>query len=362
MTNRLSAIQSLRGWAAFMVFAAHCIGLQPMYCFTDGHWQRNAVEIGAAGVDIFFVVSGFIMVHVTSRLENSWRSALRFLMERMGRIYPMYWIWLGIAVIVYLLRPHWIYKTPGQMPHYWASFFLFPAANAPVLRVGWTLIHEVYFYIVFSIFLLAIPKKALVFALLIWAIAIVSLRHAFPEIMHPAWVLATHPLTLEFIGGAFLGIWFSSGMRPSGFPVRNLIAACLALPLFKMASLLLPWGMDSDWMRVIFAGFPAVMIVAAAAALEKQPGYRAPSWMVALGDMSYSLYLSHTMVIIVGYGWLKTNGRFCLWELPVLGLLVGIWALAVGAAGHILLEKPTQRMAKRFIESRFPPGSGGTTR
>ncbi len=206
MAKRLSTIQSLRGWAAFMVFAAHWIGLQPMYCFTDDKWQRNAVDIGAAGVDIFFVISGFIMVHVTRELGNSWKNALRFLLERMGRIYPMYWIWLGIAVIVYLLRPNWIYKTSDQMPHYWASAFLFPAGNAPVLRVGWTLIHEVYFYAVFSILLLSIPRKGLVYALLIWALAIVGIRPLFPAISHPVWILATHPLTLEFIGGAYLVI------------------------------------------------------------------------------------------------------------------------------------------------------------
>jgi peptidoglycan/LPS O-acetylase OafA/YrhL len=218
----------------------------------------------------------------------------------MGRIFPIYWIWLGIAVIIYLTHPYWIYKTPGHIPHYWASVFLFPAANPPVLLVGWTLIHEIYFYVVFSLFLFAVPKRALVYALLIWAIAIISLRNGFPELKHPAWVLVTHPLTLEFIGGAFLGVWFSKGMRAPGLPLRNLFAACLLLPLCKMAGLHLPWKMDTDWMRVLFSGIPAGIIVAAVMAMERKNGFHAPRWMVAMGDMSYSLYLSHILIIIVG--------------------------------------------------------------
>lgn len=347
--RRLSGIQSLRGLAALMVFVFHYVGLQPLYCFVGGQWIRDWVDLGSAGVDIFFAISGFIMVQVTRGRERSWRLSLRFLMERVGRIYPMYWIWLGLAIVLYLRHPGWIAKLPTYVPHYWASALLWPEGNAPILTVGWTLIHEMYFYLVFGLLLLVVPAKGFGYALSLWGLSVLCLRIGFPKADHPVWQIATHPLTLEFVAGALIGLRFGNGMGAARSPYRNLIEALLLLPLLHLVRLHLALGLSSEWQRVLCDGIPAALIVAATASLELRPGFRAPAWMVRIGDASYSLYLCHVPVILVGYGWLRANGRFCLQECPLPGLLVGISAIAIGMASHYFLEKPIQRGVKRII-------------
>jgi len=191
--KRLDSIQALRGIAAILVLFFHIAELQRQQitqyytkitsdnqdaemALTRGIWDS-----GGSGVDLFFVISGFVMVYVTRNHVPSIGATRSFLWARITRIYPIWWIFALIMPVYFL----WAYNIPGppdrlaDVDHHWIyvlkSLALLPQSTAPVLGLGWTLIHEMHFYLVFSVLLL-FKRQYLPWLLGLWALVIVLLR------------------------------------------------------------------------------------------------------------------------------------------------------------------------------------------
>jgi peptidoglycan/LPS O-acetylase OafA/YrhL len=290
-------IQALRAIAANAVLASHLHIIEQKYSHSGAALPAEA-RFGAFGVDLFFVISGFIMVMIARDT-----SGLSFLVGRARRIFPPYWLYTTLVLLVSLYAPAIVNSSFAHPPSIWRSYLLVPDTVGPLLGVGWTLIHEMYFYLCFAgmLVLTASRKITLPFLLLAWMAAVVVLNTVFHllDVTYPAAAVAAHPLTLEFVAGAATGILIQR--KVTGFAAPALIAG-LAM-MTAVITVLAQHGTAADllagrgWMRPALAGVPCTLIVYGAVALEVRAAPAAPSWLVALGDASYSTYLSHVLVL-----------------------------------------------------------------
>ncbi len=306
-------MQAMRGIAALLVVLFH---LEAM--FREGaprsrefgqFWSR-----GFAGVDMFFVISGFIMVYVTRDIAPSLRNAGRFLWARLSRIYPLWWVFAGLMMMYFYVaygQPAPPDKASGEdvLPYAFKSFALWPQKNYPVLGVGWTLIHEMMFYVLFALGLF-LRRAFLPFWLVGWALLIVGRDIIWgPQPMHAGNLqeLFLSPFNLEFIIGALIAIWI---LRIEN---RGTQAWFWVGLIFFALALLFQYPVDHErfvWMRVTLFGLPSALIILGLVSLERHRGLVVPSALVKLGNWSYSLYLSHMLVLL-------TVKR--LWRMDVIG-------------------------------------------
>lgn len=318
---KLSSIQTLRGLAAFAVMMSHLYAIEVEAIAAMGG-QGGAVlgqvwEKGFAGVDLFFIISGFIMVYVTAGRERGPASVADFAVARASRIYPLWWLFM-FATAAYFMVTHGTPGDPDQFeraghsaPVYLLnSALLLPQAGHPALGVGWTLIHEMYFYVVFAAFLFA-PQRWLPVLLALWAVFVVATDFAGFSNYYPTnfLELANYPMTIEFIAGAFIGLLVMSGRRAFALPltVIGALAFIVSMIVFSNddAAYTLRWG------RVIWFGLPAAILIYGMTSLEADGGLNRSGWprmlkalsnlvwrwLVKLGDISFALYLGHILAI-----------------------------------------------------------------
>lgn len=344
--QKLDSIQALRGLAALLVLVFHLAELYrthtglPTGIATAGPWGR-----GYAGVDLFFVISGFIMVYVTQNTASGLRHAGQFLRKRIWRIYPLWWVWASVMGLYFL----WIYGLPadpdraaaggGAGLYLLRSYLLLPQAEPPILGLGWTLIHEMYFYVIFA-GLLLLPRRFMPAALGVWAGAVALGYYAgwAEPLSTTLLALAVAPVTFEFLLGAGAGLIILQGR--TGFPKSALWiggAGLLAGGVFMRmeGADLLIWG------RVAVFALPCALMVYGAAALDISGRTFVPRWSVALGDWSYSLYLSHIFVVSALLR-LLPDIPFALYV--VLGFIL---SLIVAAISYHIIERPVMQWAQR---------------
>ncbi|MCA8897615.1 MAG: acyltransferase [Hyphomonas sp.] len=302
--QRLDGIQVLRGLAALAVALFHFHTVERLYG-PDALVPQFA-EYGRAGVDLFFVISGFIMVRVAGRAMPGPVSAGNFLAKRMLRIYPPYWVaTLGVLAVWIGSGHRYFGSFAGEAPDIAASLALLPQAREPILNVGWTLVHEMYFYIVFALLLLA-PVRWRGWLGLGWLAVILGAGATGFSPSSPAGQIVLHPLTLEFILGAGIAV-----IRPRFIGNRAAqVAGVLAALWFAGAVMTLgpapeEAGFADGWRRAACFGPAAAALVFAVAGPSERPRWPRP--LVALGDASFALYLIHLpLFAVLGIVW----GRF----------------------------------------------------
>lgn len=350
MRNRLEHIQALRGVAALMVLAGHIKGAELDYG-GEGALLPYAAYMGVTGVDLFFLISGFVMAHVALDGARGHRAAARFLFNRAARIYPVYWaVTLGLLVLYAGKQVLFAEATPFPNPV--ETFLLLPDDHYPLLPVGWTLVHELYFYVVFSLFVLLRGGRALPF-LALWA-AIVAGANVIGAVGANPWTkVAFSPLTFEFIGGALIATALRRGVTRFALPA--LIAGALSVFALStgFAETLYPNKLSDSSFRVLIFGPPLALVLYGAAALEATRGPRAPAWLTAAGDWSYSLYLVHIPVfLIVGKSMslILPDGAVDNYVL-VAGFLAA--SLTAAFAMHRWVEKPALAVTKRLGDRIF---------
>lgn len=298
--EKLLSVQALRGIAALLVVLFH---IDAMFR-GGGPWSRAAGEFwgrGFAGVDLFFVISGFIMVYVSRDIAPSLKSAGRFLYDRVTRIYPLWWVFAGLMMVYFYTAygsPAAPDKAAGDaIPAYIAkSLLLLPQTEDPVLGVGWTLIYEMQFYLLFAIGLL-FARKWLPIWIGIWSAVILVGSLIWAQPLHAGNLaqLFISPLNIEFILGALVALYVSRGPLKNGAIWLGLGAIGFAAALlFFPDNKIIPF----NWTRVVCFGIPGALIILGVVTLEREGRLRVPSPLVKIGDWSYSLYLSHLLVLL----------------------------------------------------------------
>ncbi len=341
--RNLTSIQVLRGVAVLMVGFAHLHSIESKLGgqIIFGTWFLN----GFAGVDLFFLISGFVMVYTTRNIVPSKAYIFRFLGLRLFRIYPLWWAVCGAIYIVFLVHPEWVYSSSNSHPDILKSFFLIPQNDLPFHAVGWTLIHELWFYAVFGLLILA-PRKALFPLLIVWAI--LTCLGALLQYKSPFILLITHPLTIEFIAGCLCALAIKH--LPKQFGLQYLILAILTL----ISALFAVGDNPNEFFanrhdRVILFTIPFATIILAMVSLERN-GTTFPRFFKSLGDWSYSFYLLHVPIFaFVG----RVAAPFSSQQSIIDNIIIAIIALGItivsSAISYSIFEKPIAKLAHNLL-------------
>jgi len=349
-SGQIRSVQALRALAALFVVVFHStVLLHDKFAPHFVPWQN-----GNAGVDLFFVISGFIMVISSRRLRaqaDGWR---RFLEFRLIRVVPMYWLVTLLKLAAVALVPALALHTRPTLWNGCAAFLFFPARDAagmirPPLDVGWTLSYEMLFYMVFAgaLYLRVAPLRILVPVML--SLSLLSL--ALPA-NGPAFFTLASPLVLEFVFGAALGQAFINGSlsRAAASPWTLAIAAVGVAGLA-----FLPLG--GIWLRVAFWGSAATAALGGAILAERWLDPFLPRWLERLGEASYALYLTHGFVlpiaaILVAHTGL-TGGTRC----GVLIVVCVVLSVITAMVTYRCIEAPLTVALRRIAADRRPASS-----
>lgn len=347
---RLYNIQALRGVAALLVLASHILIIDRKY--SGDPVMPDALGFGLVGVDLFFVISGFIMVYITASARDAAPAKIsEFLFARIARIYPIYWVISAALLAIYLTRPELVFTATELPPNVLKSFLLFPDAQYPLLEVGWTLIHEMGFYVLFAV-LLFLPHRLRLLGLLIWAGLIVAGRLLDLEQLGPLSAVLLHPLSFEFIAGGLAAYLYLSGRVKWGGAFIGAALMWFALSIFMIDNFALTFY--HNWARVAIYTVPACLLILGLTTMEKS-GRRLPKWSITLGDWSYSLYLTHILTLsVIGRIWAKFARPGAVDNI-VMAVLMVITAISVAGLTYILIEKPVIGAAKALRQKWFTP-------
>lgn len=302
-------------------------------------WQNYRPWIhfdGSLGVDVFFVISGLIMVLTAGSSFGSFASAQHFLTRRIMRVVPLYWIFTILMLVAMWLLPGRVAHSQSGGEQIIASLLFWPMQDVkgiiqPILGVGWTLNYEMFFYVVFAVALL-LPRRTGLATIFAGFILLAVGGQALPVDAPDALRFWSGPIILEFLFGMLLGL----GMQ-RGFRVGGVMAAILMISGVALLWLAGDTGLTGTSWRWLVGGVPASLIVAGAT-MGPQAGNSAGVRMLRLGgDASYALYLSHPFAInLVSIVWQR---------LPLVspvGYLCAtiVISLAVGILVHLLVERP----------------------
>ncbi len=339
-------LQILRAVAALFVVVFHS-GLEmeriaaattQVALFDHARWSL--------GVPLFFAISGFIMVATCYNSFGRDGSARAFLIRRLTRIAPLYWLLTFLFASLAFIAPKLIAIPASDTMTVLTSFFFWPFARPngeirPLVTPGWTLNLEVYFYAIFALGLLFKRHIGLIIiTCLITGLCILRLSTDFPPIWLRFW---GDPIVLGFIVGIGVGIIYMRGLRLPSWLIWALTVAGFGLSLLKMTE-----GMVEDALPARLSAILPATLVLLGAVLGKQVDrsrwiYR---FLILLGDASYSLYLTHEFILRpLQIVWTSHIGStLSLWVFVGLGILVSI---IVGLLCYFLVELPITRLLKR---------------
>jgi len=357
-TKKIQNLQGLRGVAVLLVVFMHMLHIETKYALFD-YVVPELILIGAFGVDLFFLISGFVMISVTRSAFQSKKAIHKFLYHRVTRIYPLYWFYSIIILCVYLIQPSLVNSSQGNQVNILASFLLLPQNLLPLVNVGWTLIYEMYFYFVFAV-LLFLPKNYLLPGLIGWGgvilIGNINLSGSDNSFIGTYF----NPLTLEFIGGCMMGkLYFSRSIKGNANAVA-LMALVIWVVGYYFFQEISGNETPSGWMRVLVFGFPAALALYAALLYEKNHGAVMPSWICKVGDASYSVYLSHVLVLsVVGRFWslFAVEGY---WDNILMLLIMLIAVLSYGQVSYQYIERAMLNKTRGFEKYIFPSKDGSS--
>lgn len=329
----LISVQALRAFAAWVVVCHHF--MQIFFDFkASGPVGDFFVTKGAVGVDIFFVISGLVIFLST---QNRDMPAGRFLMHRLIRIVPAYWLYTAAMGLLLLAAAPFLPHQVIGWQNFLLSLFFIPSENPggyglyPTLNVGWTLNYEMLFYLLFSmVFLFERRHRPLIIAAALFAVTEVLARTGLISRFYG------NDIVYEFLLGIGIGLVYQRGW----------IKQALWLPLAGVVLGLVTIYLLSNEQRLLNWGLPSALIVLSCVSLE--PYFRGSRLLKVLGDCSYSVYLLHVLVL---YGGLLMAQRFGLNPYVVFAFCVPI--IAIGAwVSYEWIEKGLYRRMKGWLDSR----------
>lgn len=349
--KQLQSIQVARGFAALAVVAFHLLDTEARY-FSGESLLPGFFDGGQAGVDLFFVISGFVMVLTTRGKHGTVRNVAKFAWNRAFRIYPTYWAYFLLLLPIFLLFPTWINASQGNQVNLFTSFFLLPSNTLPILLVAWTLTLELWFYIVFAV-ILFLPERLLIPALAVWFVILVVVNWNGPISADPFVQVPANAMALEFIFGGVTALIFRRISRPVA-----IILALAGLAIIILLGSTPPQSITAGagLPRPLTMGIGFALLLAAFTAWENRGSIGIVRRLAILGDMSYSVYLGHILVLVaMGRVWQSISGPFAGNSVAAGAWLI-LMVLAVLLFGYLsyrLVEKPVTGLSKRWQSRVF---------
>ncbi len=346
--GELLSIQYLRGLAAVTVLISHTLQ------WPLPQMSQTLLRSGRLGVEVFFVISGFIITKVAG---DGTFDRMTFLRRRAWRIVPLYWGATLAVTALALLLPSLFRTTHPTLLGVAESLFFIPseATKAPLLGVGWTLDYEVFFYLLFAC-LSDFASETRTFAVCALLAGLMLIGQVAPHETALEYFY-TSPSLLGFALGTVLAQAHRHGLlaRLAHLPAVLLLGAALVLTMLFFAVPATDESGRAPFHYHLAMSAAAIAIVGGALALESARKLKANAPLHYLGDASYSIYLFH--LFAVGGGWAIAHR---LWpdspaeHVAVAAATAGA-ALFAGLLVHHLFERPLLKMQKSL---RRRPKSG----
>lgn len=337
--QKFETIQLLRGVAAFLVIAMHALhGVE-----AEGfHWHLGALLFskGLIGVDIFFVISGFVIFYIAFR--NDRPAVMQFLANRFWRIFPPYW-----AVLIFTLCLFFslaiVFGDNSRVPslrELFISIFLIPAApKSYVIGVAWTLGLELAFYALFAVVALKYGARAFFAALISWYGLSMGIIFVLGDGSRHVYALF-NPVILEFLYGTLIAYALLSGGTKYHRPAFAVgIGAVLAILIFNIDT-------SALLRREFIYGIPAALLIYGAVGMH----IRWPKTVILWGESSYLVYLLHLpLYMLIGRG-LEVISGFNIYSNPnaAFGMVVLVSAIAMVLTKWV--EIPYQKAYKTRLK------------
>jgi exopolysaccharide production protein ExoZ len=335
-------IQILRFFAALAVVAFHALGAPPKGFEVSESAISFALSYGGRGVDLFFVISGFVIFYAT---HSATLTPAEFLRRRVERIVPLYFVVIFAVTMLAITLPATFGTPDWYTPRHIVkslAFIAFTDGDMPVVYVGWSLEYEMYFYLATAL-LMALTRE--VWRNIVMMFSAVAMLGQIPGVAATLgnYAFFADSMILEFVLGVIVGWVFVNGRTRWLMPVA---AAC------AIAAVLV----SDPASRVIISGLPSACLVAAAAWLSRKR--IDPSWperaLARLGDASYSIYLAQVETVSLA----STSIAGLLPAIPPLLLLVATTCIvvALGLALNILVERPLLKLCRHLGGQRRTRG------
>ena len=338
--RKLSGIEVCRGIAATAVVLYHVA--RHLDKATGAPLRQGALQFGHAGVDFFFVISGFIILFSHYNDVGKPLRFTRYIIRRFVRLMPTYWIALALVVALDYAGRH----TPSLASLTWSASLL-PSNRNMVLDVAWTLRFEILFYALFSV--LIINRLAGLAVLTAWLSAALLVHITSLELnWMPEQFYATY--ILEF----FLGMSVAYLLRNYTVPL-SWLAFAVGLVLFGTAAALEDVHILNGYTsaaRLVY-GIPAALIVLGIAEAERQNLLRVPLALQRLGGASYSIYLFQFVFIATAWKVLVATRLNQHMPLAADFAVLALAAIAGGVCVSIWIEHPLIRLMRSW---RFASG------
>ncbi len=332
----LNNIQLLRAIAALLVILHHAY---PHYKAMGG--DIRAIEVvshwGFIGVDIFFVISGFIMAYTAFNKSRSIDSAKVFLKHRLFRIYLGYWPFFFMALLLtYITNPD---KLPSLdiVGSFWLTNI---DMYKLILPISWSLGYELYFYFLFLFtFFISIDRLRYIIPTLFGSLVLISILVEI-GIAQDSFFYSSS--LLEFFGGVLL-YQFREYLMGRLFLVISIAVVVVAYYYT------IEYELKNGLYRVASFGVGAIFLTLAFLIIEYRGLYSANRYAIALGDASYTLYLSHIIIINLFY-FAGVRAIFTDEELPFLGLLaIVVITILFSLTYYKYIEKPLYHRAIKGV-------------
>jgi peptidoglycan/LPS O-acetylase OafA/YrhL len=356
-SGKIETVQLLRAVAVIVVMLSHA-GHELSTIFSgSGRSFHDPFLFGNFGVDLFFVISGFIMVHTAWNEFARPGAAGDFMIRRLIRILPLYWSATTLMILVVIAIPGVVHTATSDIGQWVASYLFVPYAREgdglirPVLGLGWSLEYEMFFYFIFAISLILPRLYGLAFAGLALPVTVI-IAAGFGDTTIGRFL--SHPVMLEFVAGLVLGVMYRTGIR-----ITRAAGVVLAVAAVIMIYATPAFGPEVDAMRHIHYGIPSMLLVSAAAISQEDAlaGVFRPGALV--GEISYSAYLTHPFLVgAMGVAFSRSGLIDRISPVAFSAIFVGLF-LAAGVAlawfVHSLFDEPlTRRLRRAYRQHRSP--------
>lgn len=342
--DNFHVIQALRAIAALLVLVYH---INHSIFGQEKYWSTRPFglffEFGHAGVEFFFVLSGFI-IYMAHRQDIGINTRFKsFAWKRFRRVYPVYWVMLAIVVPIFFIFPTvggGFERNPLVIADSISLFHLL-GDSGEVLTVSWTLFHEVMFYLVFSLLILSRPIGMAAIGL--W-MAVSCFGLVVGSSIRADLQFYVSPLHLLFGMGMFAA-WLITTRRVAYSPVLLVIGV----------SVFLGTGIDEVYghyltpsVLSLLYGVGSMIILVSSVQLERSGKLRVPKIFVVLGNASYSIYLVHFVALsVLAKIAIKFIGDGAPITLAGLFIAFSAGALVAGVLFHFVVETPLLALLSR---------------
>ncbi|WP_207511395.1 acyltransferase family protein [Longitalea luteola] len=336
----IESVQILRGIAALLVVLLHIAIKGAQY----GNDALKGFTIGEAGVDLFFIISGYIMCVSTIGRQLNFG---QFMLHRVRRIIPLYWLTTTLGLLIFFYKPE-IINTSGGETSIWASYTLVPNGKRYLNSNGWTLSYEFLYYILFGLYIYRGTYKAMqLSSVLLLVLVMAGLLFSYPG---PTFQFFTSNLFLEFIYG--MGVFYlfhKKLIRPN---TALGVSLCISGALVLVAETVFELPRQQEYRGWLW-GVPMLMVFTGFLQLEgfiKGSSARLKTVLLEVGNSSYSLYLIHPFTLsatAICLKWLNLAANAYLFAVILFSVTV-----VAGYLVYMYIERPLVAVSKQFLAKR----------